>query len=78
MSRDCGHLLGGGTWLLYDETPIKAEVTKSEGMVSLLLGQDEQLRLDFLDADPLDRLVCAAIEARRLFGEIEHYPRRQS
>ena len=77
MSRCCGHLLGGGTWLLYDETPIEAQVTPSDGMVSIVLGDQAQVRLDFLDPDPLDRLVRAAKQARRLFRAIEHCPREQ-
>lgn len=76
MSRSCGHMLGGGTWAVYDDTPIETQVATSEGMVSILLGEDEQVRLDFLDPDALDRFVRAAKEARRLLRAIEQCPRQ--
>jgi hypothetical protein len=68
MSRCCDHLLESATYGLYDETPIKVHVSVEEGMVALLLGPYEQLRLEFMDPDPLDRFVRAAKEARRCSG----------
>jgi hypothetical protein len=75
MSYCCGHVLGSATYGLYNETPIKAHATADQGMVSLILGQQEQLRLDFMDPDPLHRFVAAAKEARRLFRATDHCPR---
>jgi hypothetical protein len=64
-------------WALYPVTPVKAHLTLDEDMVSIMIGPCQELQLDFLDLEPLDRIVSAAKQARRWLRDIDRL-RRES
>ena len=58
-------------WCLYPATPIRPHLTRNENLVSIMVGPNQELQLDFFDLEPLDRIVSAAKQARRWLRDID-------